>query len=197
MVEAFPPTTAHREQVEELASVFATVTLERHAVYVSTPITSGRRHWEWHARQERNLAGPPDELFKQAIEKNRVDAARFVARVRNETSRTVIDPAAFADVPGWRQSDYHAFWGEVIAKYVREIIFRDGWQYSRGCSYEFLVATSERLLMRDERRAPLTRQTGRELIRTAAEETAHRGASAEFLIKIVEALEDLGPETLR
>jgi hypothetical protein len=52
----------------------------------------------------------------------------------------VIDPSRLADVPGWEQADYHAFWTKVIDQHADKVIFLDGWQYSDGCTIEFAKA---------------------------------------------------------
>ena len=79
----------------------------------------------------------------------------------------MIDPTALGDVPGWAQSDYHRFWVGVIERYARTVVFLDGWEYSSGCTHEFLAAirVGAELLRQDL--APLRLDEGERRIRAA------------------------------
>jgi hypothetical protein len=101
------------------------------------------------------------------VQWNRARVKPIVRAVRERGHRVVIDPTTVHDVPGWRQDDYHAFWGRVIEQYAGTVVFADGWEYSSGCAREFLTAlrVGARLLREDLR--PLAIEEGERLIRDA------------------------------
>lgn len=176
----FPPRPAQVEAISLLVEAFSTVVEGDAAVYVSSPLTTGPRAFEWH----RQHAPETPTFVSEVIEPNRRDAAAFVRTVRAKTSNPVIDPTAMKDLEGWEQSDYRYFWGRVIQDYCYEVIFREGWQYSSGCSYEFLVAVKKGIPMFTERLQPLVVAEGIELLGRAAVETEEQRASAAFLAAV-------------
>lgn len=187
MTDSFPPLTSFPDQVELLLSAFASVVEPHTAIYVSTPLTTGRRALEWHSAN--GTASPPDDSFRaKVIDRNRRDAANFVHRLRETEARVTIDPTALPDVPEWQQADYRYFWGRVIERYAARVVFRDGWQYSSGCAYEFLVAHRLGLDVRDEHENGLPQDRGRQMIEDAASEAESQGVSAAFLRCVAQAL---------
>jgi hypothetical protein len=102
---------------------------ERHPVaYLSVPLTTGHAYIECNARRDDTKAD------------NKRRAHEAAQRLRAFLSDMVIDPSRLADVPGWEQADYHAFWTKVIDQHADKVIFLDGWQYSDGCTIEFAKA---------------------------------------------------------
>jgi hypothetical protein len=185
---SFPPTTTRVDEVTMLLEAFASVTEGRSATYVSSPLTTGARAFEWHRRNGGHTSGKPGAFETDVVEPNREEAAAFARSLRATMNRVVIDPTAMADIPEWRQSDYRYFWGRVIEEYCDEIVLRDGWQFSSGCSYELLVGweTQARLLRQDL--TPLKKEEAEELLTRAIEETEAHGASAAFLHAVRQAL---------
>ncbi len=144
---------------------------DRGAVYVSTPITTGRRFVEWRRGAGAALA-PSEHRYRQehdrdVVRRNREHVKPIVRAVRERGWGVVIDPTTVHDVPGWGQRDYHAFWARVIERYAGTVVFADGWEYSSGCAQEFLsaVRVGARLLREDLE--PLTIEEGERLIRSA------------------------------
>jgi len=190
--EAFPPQATHGREIDLLTQVFATVIEGRTALYVSSPLTTGPRAFEWHLRNGGHSQGAfsayaPD-FHREVIEPNREATAGFVRYLRDKTNAVVIDPTALEDLPGWSQDDYRVFWGRVIERLADRVVFREGWQYSSGCAYEFLVAYTSGARLLRENLVPLTVEEGRSLIRDAVNETRDRGASSQFLSRVHEAL---------
>jgi hypothetical protein len=189
-VSSFPPATTRLTDIALLVELFASCVGAKDALYVSSPLTSGWRAFEWHLNGGRNLS-PPERLRRfadEVVEPNRREAASFAARLRHSELRVVIDPTAVSDIPGWTQSDYHVFWGDVLARYARTTLFRDGWQFSTGCSYEFFVAHREGTEVLDEKGHPLSRGRGIVLLREAIVRVADHGLSADFLVGVHDAL---------
>ncbi|MEW1584924.1 hypothetical protein AB0283_05685 [Micromonospora vinacea] len=121
-------------------------------IYVSTPITTGRRHSGLTGTRAPVQSSEGESRIRLgAIEANRRHALGVTWRVRAATSATVIEPTSLVDVPGWRQQDYHHLWTSVLERYASSVVFVDGWQFSVGCAIEFATAVRLRLKLMDER----------------------------------------------
>ncbi|HSV65451.1 MAG TPA: hypothetical protein VLJ59_06020 [Mycobacteriales bacterium] len=120
---------------------------DRSEVYLSAPITTGELFVAWRQSAAGSLdRDHPDypELHREHVmATNIARVAPLVGWLRDAfAGRLVIDPTVLADVPGWRQQDYHDFWCALIRRYVDTVVFADGWQYSHGCVAEFATAVS-------------------------------------------------------
>lgn len=132
--------------------------LEPHSgVYCSAPITSGRKHLEWLRQIGESFdtidSTPPhhrDSHFELVVEPNCRHARTVISRLRERERHPVIDPTAYPSVDVWSQPDWLAFWSAVITAYAHKIVFVDDWQYSNGCSAEYLLATTLALPCVDE-----------------------------------------------
>lgn len=118
------------------------------------------------------------------MELNRKAASVFAAELRRTKMRVVIDPTALADLPGWTQDDYRFFWGKVVEEYAAEAVFMDGWQYSNGCAYEFLVACRSGVVTVDALQQPISVDRGLSLIGAALDEYRRLGQPSEFLSRV-------------
>jgi len=159
---------------------------ERHEVYLSTPITTGRAFVAW-----RKLADPlirPGHPRYESLHYDNV-TARNIARIpplldtlrRRYPDRLVIDPTSLADIDGWQQEDYHRFWCTLIARYAAITIFAADWQFSTGCINEFAAALASSAQIYSESLTPLTKKDGTALIEAAIDELDGTGIDAEPL----------------
>ena len=183
---------ASKPQVDSILGAIGCLVASRSAVYVSTPLTTGRRWAEWAAQAGAPNPGNRDygRLLEAAVVgPNRENARHFVQALRTETHATVIDPSALPDVSGWTQPDYRAFWAEVIERYAQTVVFLDGWEYSHGCAYEYLVATKCGAETLSQDMAPITLSQAIALIRAAIQEFLKRGQPVDFLEEIVGRLD--------
>lgn len=180
--EGIEPRAQRPAEVERLAGFLSAVLADRSAVYVSAPITSGRRHSEWHPAEAHRLSSAPADYWQahraHVVEPNRNHAKEVVARIRLSERRPVIDPTAVPDIDGWTQDDYRLLWARVIERYAALVVFLDGWEYSNGCTYEFLVAQRLALPTATEAGRPLTLAAGGALIRGALANLAAQGVEA-------------------
>jgi hypothetical protein len=111
-------------------------------VYFSTPMTNGLRLIKWRSQNSHIKPGTPEyeERFaREVLAPNCQEGQRIAQQLRDATGDYVIDPSCF-DVKGWSQEDYLSFWCCVIEKYAKEVRFNEGWEYSNGCTREFLAA---------------------------------------------------------
>src|SRR5437773_5702026 len=141
--DVFPPQTSRGAEIDALIEMLRGVFPRRSALYVSAPITSGRRFVEWYARRE-DLGGSAEQYQRDHLENvvvpNRSAAVALVSRARAATSEFVIDPTAVGHIEGWTQGDYRTAWAHVIVEFANVVVFADGWEFSNGCSYEFLIS---------------------------------------------------------
>jgi hypothetical protein len=129
---------------------------------VSVPITSGRRLVEW-VRQATGNTSPAAEdgdFRRQVIEPNRAEARVLVRTLRGSLSGIIIDPTALSDIPGWTQANYHHLWARVVERYASRVVFGEGWQYSRGCAFEYLTAAQAGIATLDDRLRPIPIEQG-------------------------------------
>lgn len=187
----FPPRPQHEEDIERMLEVLATVVETKDALYVSSPFTTGRLRSEWHRGRDAPDEEDPgylNELRRHVLEPNRANARRFVRELRRQRGSAVIDPLGLEDVLGWEQDDYRAFWGRVIERYAKAVVFGSGWEYSSGCSFEFLTAVQcgAQLLNHDLRAMSATE--GCERLQSAIRENRSTGHPTSFLESVLAAL---------
>jgi hypothetical protein len=123
------------------------------------------------------------------IQYNSTRVRGLVAELRRSLASPVINPTAIADLPGWTQSDYRVLSGRVIERYVHTVIFVDGWEYSLGCSYEFLVARQTEAKTVAQNLEEISIAEGVRLIREAANELQQMGGNTSFLQAVAQELE--------
>jgi hypothetical protein len=131
----------HKQVIENRVLLLSSSFKEKEAIYISGPITTGKDFLSWYASQGR-LITDKDEYKKRhynaVILKNIDTILQYAENLKNQSSEKIIEPASF-DVAGWTQHDYLFYWGEVIRKFVKKIVFLDGWNYSNGCIYEYYI----------------------------------------------------------
>jgi len=140
------PRTFGEEQRMALAAIDCVLDGSK-ACYASTQLTTGIRFYD--LMRELGLRDPDllkSELgehgYEQRLWQPNVEEARaFAQRLREHLGGrwAVVTPAPFV-APGWSQPEYLAFWAAFIRTHACAVYFNKGWQYSRGCTYEYLVA---------------------------------------------------------
>lgn len=197
MKSSFPPKTTHERLIEALLNGLGCVIGDRSAVYVSTPITSGRRfaHWSSTRDIEFDLSHPETylEFKREVLDPNSEHARVIIKDLRIRFNEALIDPTALRDIEGWVQDDYRVLWGKVIEQYADTAVFLDGWQYSNGCTYEFLVANrmTPRPSILNEDLQPLTLEEGIGLVKQAILELQNSKLPTDFLQQVLHALTKL------
>jgi hypothetical protein len=186
-----PPVPRDPAFLDQLASIFSTVSGERAFWYVSAPLTSGSLFSKWSDRLKVWAVDSPeyeDLLRAHVIEPNRNAAKTVVKRLRESSATLVIEPTALDDIPGWTQDDFLYFWSRVISTYVEKVVFLEGWQYSSGCSYEFLVAIQADLETFEEHLEPLTVERAKDLLADAVRSETAKGLSPRVQEYVLAAL---------
>ena len=191
------------EVAEGMLSVLRCVTDEHSAVYCSAPITSGRRSLDWSDRNGYSLSTVDDVpaemrgMFAQeVIEPNIAHARAFASQLRTRTNEIIIDPTAVRGLTNWTQRDWLTFWEDVIVHYAHRVVFLNDWQFSNGCSHEFLVAQRNQIPSLDEWGNVIGLEEGRRLIENAVREFESRGRSAKHLHDVLRSLHLLASREL-
>jgi hypothetical protein len=177
-------------EAESYLRLLGSVAPLKGAAYVAVPITTGPRFLRWYADHGARIEGLEryaEEHRRSVVEPNCADAILRVAAIRKALLMPVIDPASF-DRPGWSQEEYRDFWAAVIRRYAAMVIFLEGWQYSSGCSFEFLTATAAGVATLGEHLQPLSQTEGYELIISALSEFHSQGLAASFLESVLQRL---------
>jgi hypothetical protein len=122
------------------------------AIYCSSELTSGLRLYS--AMESEGIGSLKDLKSKYGDEwcdtnvfnVNKDEANKFAASIREDwkDGTPIITPAPL-EVPGWEQPEYLAFWEELIRTRVTAVHFRDKWEYSNGCSFEYAVALDAKI----------------------------------------------------
>ncbi len=178
----------YQEEVKMLFSAIDCALHHGHVIYGSSEITTGFRLYE--ELHNRNLK-TRDELKKQMgeawyqaqiFDTNVRLAIEFAEAVRStlRDNTIVITPAPLT-APGWNQSEYLAFWEELLRTRVKSVWFNRNWQFSNGCAFEFAVAQDAGLPTCDHNGQVLTRNAGIHLINTAIQRLEEWGLDASQL----------------
>lgn len=192
MSHNFPPMPRHEREIEMLLQFLASAIDGRSAIYVSAPITTGKRFSNWHINNRPDFDSSHSEYYeshlREVIKPNREHAKTLVQELRQAVRGVLIDPTAVDDFPGWIQDDYRYLWAGIIERYVKSVVFVNGWQYSSGCAYEFLTARRTAAMTLDEQQRILTLEDGIQLIRSAITEMQCYNVPTEFLERVLKEL---------
>ena len=144
----------------------------RKALYCSSELTTGIRLYT--AIQENGCIDRyelADKLGKDWLRdnvfvKNEAAANAFAAEIESKRGQTTISPACLF-VPEWGQHDYLSFWETLIKTRVSEVWFNTNWQYSNGCTFEYMAAVRAGIPTLDKNGLPLDTLPAVVLIKSA------------------------------
>ena len=181
-----------------LAAIDCVLNGER-PVYASSDLTTGRRFYQ--LMRDCKARDPEDlrrtlgaEAYRARLFAPNVEAANaFARRLRQQVgdNTLVITPAPLS-VPEWSQEEYLRFFEALIRSRVQAAYFNDGWEYSNGCTFEFVVAQEGSVPTFDARGAPLDRRTALDFIEAAVTELRAAGIEPVGLWQHHERLQRLG-----
>jgi hypothetical protein len=188
-------TSAPTDAMEIMLAILQCTMEGRDAVYISAPITTGRRFVAWRTGLGATLSPSGEEYHLQhrthVILPNLKHVRPVVRRIRQHFGGVVIDPTALKDIPGWVQEDYHSFWTEVVERCARAVVFTEGWEYSRGCAHEFLAALRSGALLLQEDLTPLEPSAGAQLIERAVASVDDAVIPTPPLVRVVDEVRAL------
>src|SRR5258706_8729133 len=138
---SYPPRSDKLDQIEAALKALAHEYGARLLIYLSTPITTGKRYYEFLRSVGRDL--PPeqfDEMRRRQVIEPNMAAARLVReRLTARLNEPVIDPTA-GNYTKWNQEDYKARWANVIERFGRAVAFGEGGQDSNRGASSILLA---------------------------------------------------------
>lgn len=166
--------------INDMAAVLATVLPNRSGVYASAPITSGKRLFA--LRKDRSSAADdPKARVRLVVKPNLSDAHEFATRLGEKYPNRVIDPSRLPFFDDWTQEHYYRLWAEVVRLHTSKAVFIDGWEYSGGCTYEYVVATKCEIPSFNACLEALDPETGAKLMEDACSTLAANGQESGFL----------------
>jgi hypothetical protein len=147
------------------------------AAYASSDLTTGRRFYELlresGARDAEGLrAQLGAEAYHRRLFEPNAEAANAFARRLGDLlgGRALVITPAPLSVPDWSQAEYLGFFATLIRTRVHAVYFNEGWEYSNGCTFEFVTAQEAGVPTFDARGAPLDRAAALRLIGGAVKE---------------------------
>lgn len=132
--------------MEEVVQIITTLLKQNEVLYISAPITTGKRYIDWYIETGHALSKDKIEEQKKidVTAANIKDAQIFIEDIKKYTSKTIIEPISIEEIAlQWEQNQFHIFWSKVIENLVDEVVFVNNWEYSIGCCTEFLMAFSK------------------------------------------------------
>jgi len=188
----FVPAAKHvPPEHEYLLSALECVLGGRVGVYVSGPITTGRRFVDWYLDIGHSLEGDLNayNVAKEnsVVRGNESDIVNVAQELRATLAVTVIEPASLK-IHSWSQENFYYFWTGVLDRFISRMIVLDGWQFSVGCAVEFEYAVKKGIQVESMQGLRINRDAGNELILEAAADIERRGRSWEVLRKLADGL---------
>lgn len=176
---------------ETLMQVFNCIVGDRNVVYVSGPITTGRRFIDWYISKGHALENGSNVYqsvkYEDVLSKNKSDIIGVAHALRKTSSTPVIEPASL-HITTWDQNDYHQFWTETLRRFVSQMVILDGWQYSIGCVIEFNYAKQCGIEISNQNGRPIKEQEVHKLVLAAADDIEKRGLALDALRHIAQTL---------
>lgn len=144
------------------------------AIYCSSELTSGRRAFNEMRKHKVNTSTElkdklGSEWFPTIFGPNIELANKFAESVRRaEDGKMLVITPAPLKVEDWGQPEYNGFWTELLhSKRIESVRFNEDWQYSNGCTTEFVEAHAAEVYTLDSKREIITRDAAIELIAAA------------------------------
>lgn len=192
------------EESEMLISLLDCVVLDNDAVYASSEFTTGRRFYDL-CREYQVKTGEElkrrlgSEYFDKLLSPNKEEGIRFARKIREWGHAIVLTPNPFHAAPvkkeqNWSQTEYLNFWKEVISRKCSSVFFNEGWQFSNGCTFEYLAGVESHKKLFDHTGRPLELTTAMEMIEEAVRSLKKEGFEVPALEEVLGKLTSLPVE---
>jgi hypothetical protein len=173
-------------------SLLDCVIFDREAVYASSEFTTGKRFYEL-CRQNKVHSGEElkrrlgDQYAAQLLEPNREAGIAFSRHIRSFGHNLVVTPNPFL-APQWSQAEYLGLWEQVIQRKCHQVFFNKDWQFSNGCTFEYLVGLKAGILLFSHNNKPLPVSLAKEMVGDAIVELENDAFDVPRLREIWNAL---------
>lgn len=142
-------TRPYAEESDLALSAIDCVLNGERGIYASSELTTGRRVHsvlrEIGATRSSDLRRQlGDAEYQTRIWNPNVEGAMAFARRLHHSlggNQLLITPAPFS-APGWNQQEYLSFWETLLRTRIKAVYFNEAWEFSNGCTFEFMVATN-------------------------------------------------------
>ena len=185
---------SYQDEVKMLLSMTDGFVLAgREAIYASSELTSGRRFYElcrqYNVRTKERLKEVlgSDGYAAKLLRPNEKHAIEFALDVRRRDHDVVLTPNTLF-VPDWTQPDYLGFWETVIRTKCKAIFFNDGWEFSNGCTFEYLVGYQNEMALFDRPGDLIPPSRAKHLILSAIEDLEADSFTVPELRRVYESL---------
>lgn len=195
----------HKEQAETIVGLIPTETAtalvisdvarlddpQKGMLYLSTPITGGKRLYEFldkvgkHSKKE--LTEAESAAYKKEVIAANCSHADQIADALRGRGEQVFAPAEIG-IPGWDQSTYNKHWMKCMQQLpLTGVTLCDGWQLSYGCLLEARTAYDRGLPVTDERGQELSRDQALEIVLRDARRAEQQGFHVGEIGKVLTA----------
>jgi len=175
-------TRLYREEVDMAFSAVDCVLNRQKAIYAGAELTTGRRLYnafrEFHVKTEDELKQLKGKEWYGANiwDANVKSAKEFAVQVREKDGgKSLVITSSPFSAPGWKQTEYLAFWEQLIRTRISATWFKSDWQYSNGCTFEFAVCADAGMPTLDHQGHPLSVRQAAELINGAIRDLEESG----------------------
>lgn len=142
-------TDEHKLQSQFALAAFGTLKA-REIAYISVPITSGRRLYDYMTEHGFKTADEAkrdhDAFFEHVVAPNLADGVRASNDWSEKIDGVVVAPAEFEKrlrsqkAITWGQDAFMGMWIPLIDEKITHMVMVDGWEYSNGSGEEYLQA---------------------------------------------------------
>ena len=186
------------EEADMVMSLLNCVVLDRESVYASSEFTTGKRFYdlcrEYGVRSDEELKrkmGP--SYYEKLLGVNKNQGINFARKLRGLGHFLVVTPNPFVADPlklkhNWTQDEYLTFWKMVITEKCSAVFFNEGWQYSNGCTFEYVVGLKAELPLFDHNGASLDTTRAITLLKAAIQDLEGDGFSVPKLRDVLDQL---------
>ena len=142
------------DEIKMSMTAFNCVLPDDAGIYCSSDITTGK--WLYYEilkkhdvdSEENLIAKIGEEAFKDLrkpfLDANILRGNEFASRLRERGLINVVTPGPFF-ARGFEQQHYLYLWEWIIIKKIYEVRFNSGWEYSNGCTFEYLIAARKKI----------------------------------------------------
>jgi hypothetical protein len=174
-----------------LLQLFNSMLSNSSAIYLSGPITTGPRFFDWYVDKGYKLENDnityQEDKRRNVLGPNESDIFKTAEALRLRFNQPLIEPASL-HIINWTQNDYYCFWTEVMKRFISRMISIDGWQYSIGCVVEYHHAVHFGIPVENIQGDIITPERAYQQIFAAADDIEKKGAAFPVLLQMSQAL---------
>lgn len=190
------------DEIKMVISAYDCVLPDDAGIYCSSDITTGKRFYydvlkpsEVHSEEELRRKVGAEEFKKiqtALIQDNVVRGVAFAEKLRERGLINVVAPGPFF-ARGFDQQHYLYLWEWFIIKKIYQIWFNGDWEYSNGCTLEYVIGAKKGIPRLDCEGGSLSIEDAIAKVSAAADELKSEGfiiAKLEMNLRLMKELAD-------